>query len=84
MMEISELEGKKRVVIFWEGEVGKGEPVFLVTNWWHRERVVALYQGRWGEETLHRDLAAALGTGGLPDAQNQWHQAAFVLGDERI
>jgi len=27
-MEVSELRGKKRVVILWEGEVGKGEPVF--------------------------------------------------------
>lgn len=51
MMEISELAGKKRVVILWEGEVGKGEPVFWATNayWWHRERVVAFYRGRWGK-----------------------------------
>jgi SRSO17 transposase len=65
MMEISELTGKKRVVILWEEEVGKGEPVFLATNayWWHRERVVAFYRGRWGEETLHRDGKQHLGLG---------------------
>ncbi len=86
MMEISELEGKKRVVIFWEGEVGQGEPVFLATNayGWHRERGVSFSQGRWGGRDAAPRWEAALGTGGLSEAQNRRSQAAWVSGDEGI
>lgn len=82
-MEISGLKGTKKVLICFEEEMGKGDPLLLVTNalWFDAVRILSIWFARWPLESLHRECQQHQGLSqyqmrGLEGIRKHWELVA--------